>query len=238
MQQALATFCSSVDTAKQNINTKIRRLRDYGSPDAHAKNENPPSSTVIANAPSPAPPPSAATKYYSQADKEKLSDLYGELSQLLLSNGANGTGDGVYGAAAALSNEWGRQVGTSPGNLDLDKLNAEAQALQISMRDFYNALYGQAAIPKKAQYLPYSDELRAVLQDDKGTRPIDMLSTAAAGFNLVLEAVGKAGADPGRVEVVVRLSTSNVTSFANTLHTFQKWEFDANQRAQAAKKAL
>jgi hypothetical protein len=194
--------------------------------------------TVVVTSHAKAEKPLVSSKFYSRIDKEKLSDLYGELSQLFLANGASGTGSGVYGAAATLGNDWNRQVETNPGKLDTEKLAAEAQALQFAMRDFYGAIYGENAIPKKAQYLPYGDELRAVLQDDKGTRPIEVLSVSAASFNVALEAIEKAKGDVQMIEVTVRLALPRIADFHNSTSAFQGWEFEANKRAQAARKAL
>src|SRR5947209_390616 len=48
----------------------------------------------------PPPPP----RFYSRAERERLADLYGELSQILLINGADGGGKGAYFALATLGN--------------------------------------------------------------------------------------------------------------------------------------
>ncbi|HKQ46312.1 MAG TPA: hypothetical protein VJS47_13065 [Rhizomicrobium sp.] len=179
-------------------------------------------------------------KYYSKTDKECLSDLYGELSQLLLANGANG-GGGLYSALAAVGREFS-YLGPSFQNAkpeQVDGVIATWQRAYDMSEEMRGAIYGGQGIIRRKEFLAYSDEIRAVLKDGDHT-PLQALQEALGAFNQVLSALKSARKhnDSQLIVDLMQVAAGPVTDFSRATKDFQKWEFDANQRVQEERNKL
>jgi hypothetical protein len=190
-------------------------------------------------APATATSPPQPAKFYSKRDKENLSDLCGDLSELLIANGGNGGGDGVYAKTANLGNEWNRQTSDASRGIPFDakRLKEFWQATSDSSAALHRALYGDGGIT--ARYQRFPDELQTILQD-QDRKQIPRLQLAMNAFGSLINAIERAAQynDARLTEQIAVAGAETATTFQNTLAQFQHWEFDATQRAKTLRASL
>jgi hypothetical protein len=182
----------------------------------------------------------APTKFYSRNDKESLSDLCGALRELLIRNGGDGGGDGVYAKMAELGNYWNVQRGYANNlrdHVDIDGLKEKRISALDSTTSMYNFVYGQNGIA--ITYAGYSDEFRLLI-DDNNRRRISTLQTALNEFGESIVAMERAQAhgDPMLLAQIANSAIPARRDFQEALTTFQKWEFDAVQRIKEFRTGL
>jgi hypothetical protein len=182
-------------------------------------------------------------KYYSTEDKEKLSSLYGQLSELLIANGGDGGGDGVYSKLAAFGNEWNTQrdsfFRSGGAQLDINALQTKFQAAHDSTIEMYKALYGDGGITRKKEFSIYRDELDLALQD-QSKKKIEEIQLLLNGVGQIMTALSRPAvqSDRGSIEAILMATQQTVTDFQNGVARFQRWEFEATQRAEKSRNDL
>ena len=186
----------------------------------------------------------AYTAEYSHADRQRLEEIYTDLSRLLSANGADGLKAGLWAQLSTLVETWNDQ---RQHQIDSEKLLELWRTTYDTSIAFHAALYGQDGIVKKAHLQNYRDEIAGVLQDSATITSqatdhtyLHQLQSGLNGFGVILQALSRARPlqDPHLSDLIIAAAARADVNFTNTAYMFQDWLSQANRRAVAANSAL
>jgi hypothetical protein len=208
---------------------------------------------AVAAVTSPAQP-AQPTKYYSRSEREELSDFCKQMRDILIENGGDGGGSGVYAKAAKLHNDWLGATASSRGGMrgpmvpPSNTLREAAQRMREELNDtrdaiakFQELLFGADGIASKLGRA-YPEEFALIIGPGAsilGTG-IQAVSNNLDGLKSAIAALDKA-AETNNTELVTDLviSTQGTIDLSlKALQEFQKWEFETVQRINSFRKTL
>jgi hypothetical protein len=208
------------------------------------RNELAAPATTVTSPPQSVP----TTKYYSRSEREELSDLCRRLRDLLIENGGDGGGGGVYAKTAKLHNDWlaatesirsgiSRPVGAL--SAEIMKLRVDLAAARASIAQIKEALFGNSGITDRFNKA-YPDEFTGIIGQGTQTGGIADLSANVDVFDSAIAALGKAAEfDSAELAIhIVRSSHQAAEELLKSIRGFQKWEFETVRRIDTFRSTL
>jgi hypothetical protein len=182
--------------------------------------------------------PARPVTFYSRADKDKLGNLCRQLEELLLKNGGDGGGDGIYAKTAKFVNDWLAERHPGSGRApDIAKLQADFEAASASSVSMNKALYDADGLVRASP--SYSDELLFLLGDrDRKQIQELQIATNALGESIQALALASKYNDPRLLERIFNSSAAARDNLLAVMSRFQQWEFGAVQRIKQFRVSL